>query len=173
VIGVQNYGKIYDKMSERIPMMLGFNFPTFGWLDRVSLEVEYFKNRYRNDMALLGNQRNVADWTLQAHPMPSPTPVRYSDFGIDQGVWVSKTGDSVKVLGTPQDKENLHSDDLKWSLNLEKSIQTNIRITAQIANDHFRPRAVATNFIVQAGGTAEAFTAASDWYCMLRLGYFF
>jgi hypothetical protein len=173
VIGIKNYGKTYDKIGERIPMMLGFNFPTFGILDRLSLEVEYFKNRYRNDMAMLGNQRNVADWTLQAHPLPSPGPVRYSDYGIDQGQWVNNQGDTVKILGTPQDKENLHSDDFKWSLNLEKNIQSNIRFTAQIANDHYRPKAVATNFIVQAGGTAEAFTAASDWYFMLRLGYFF
>lgn len=173
VIGVENYGKTYDKLGERIPMMLGFNFPTFGLLDHLSLEVEYFKNRYRNDMALLGNQRNVADWTLQDHPIPSPAPPRYSDYGIENGVWVNGNGDTTQVAGTPLDVENLHSDDFKWSLHLEKTIHSSIRLTGQIANDHYRPRAIATGFITQAGGTAEAFSSNSDWYFMLRLGYFF
>ncbi len=173
VIGIKNYGKTYDKLSERIPVMLGVNVPTWGLLDHLSLEVEYFKNRYRNDMALLGNQRNVADWTLQEHVIPTPAPVRYADYGIENGVWMNANGDSVVVAGTPLDVENLHTDDFKWSVHLEKTIRSSIRFTAQIANDHYRPRAIATGFINQEGGTAEALSSKSDWYFMLRLGYFF
>jgi hypothetical protein len=42
-----------------------------------------------------------------------------------------------------------------------------------VANDHYRPRPVATGLIASSGGVAEAFSEQSDWYFMLRMGYFF
>jgi len=39
----------YDILKERMPFMVGFNFPTFKFLDVVSIEIEYWANRYLNN----------------------------------------------------------------------------------------------------------------------------
>lgn len=174
VLGIKDYGKTYGDISKRIPVMLGFNFPTFGLLDRLSIEVEQYKAPYRNDLGRLGNNNVVADWTRQPKPIPSPKPVGNDDFTIDaNGNWMNAKGDTLNVRGTPLDKENISTDDLKWSLFLDKSVAKHIRFMAQIANDHYRPRPVATGLIAANGGTAEAFSDKSNWYFMLRMGYFF
>jgi hypothetical protein len=146
VLGVKNYGSYYNDIARRIPVMGGFNFPTFGLLDYFSLEVEYYASPYRNDLANIGNLNAVADWTDEDRPKPSPVPVVYAD--------------SLR-------------DNLKWSVFLEKTVQKHVTFIAQVANDHFRPRPIATGDIKAAGGTAEAFTTPKDWYFMLRMGYFF
>ncbi len=46
VLGVQNYPYMYEKMTERMPMLVGFNVPTFKLLDVLSVEVEYYKTRF-------------------------------------------------------------------------------------------------------------------------------
>jgi hypothetical protein len=56
LIGVKNYGVAlytpvwYNSILERIPVMLGFNFPAFKLLDVLSLEGEWWGNRYPNSM---------------------------------------------------------------------------------------------------------------------------
>lgn len=150
VLGTKNYGTIYDKIGERIPIMAGFNFPAFGFLNYLSLEVEYYRSPYRNDLANIGNLNNVADWTdlIPSRPTPSPVPV--------QGIYPDSTRDNWK-----------------WSVNMEKIVAGHVHFIAQVANDHFRPRPMATTSISSKGGTAEAFTSPKDWYLMFRMGYFF
>ena len=174
VLGLKNYGKTYGDISKRIPIMFGVNLPTWGLLDRLAIEVEHYGSPYRNDLSRLGNNNMVADWTQQEHPIPSPKPVDNSDYGIDTaGNWVNSLGETVNLRGTALDKENVTSDDLKWSLNVEKIFSGHIHLLAQAANDHYRPRPTATNLITASGGTAEAFNENSNWYFMLRMGYFF
>lgn len=54
ILGVINYPisrdgyTRYDNIMERIPVMVGFNFPTFKLLDVLSAEVEWFNNPYPN-----------------------------------------------------------------------------------------------------------------------------
>jgi len=174
VIGLKSYGKAYGKIAERIPVMVGFNFPTFGLLNHLSLEVEYYGAKYRNDLALVGNNNVVAPWTIQDHRLPSPKPVSNEDYSIHtSGYFVKSTNDSVLVRGTAMDKENVTKDDIKWSVNIDKVIQSHVQFLAQVANDHFRPRPVASGLIQSEGGTAEVFASPKDWYFMLRIGYFF
>lgn len=190
IIGLRNYGKTYGKLSRRIPVMLGFNFPTWGLLDHLSLEVEYYGARYRNDLALVGNNNLVADWTIQDHPTPSPKPPTDSLYLIQDHAYVNRAGDTVRVAGTALDKDNLTRDDLKWSLYLDKIVAGHIRFIGQIANDHYRPRPVAAGMIKSTGGTAEVFADRTslgapdewykpwtvlkgDWYYMIRIGFLF
>jgi hypothetical protein len=176
LLGVKNYGKTYGKRAERIPVTLGFNLPAFGLVDRLSVEGEWYGAKYRNDLANIGYTNGVADWTRQEHPIPSPKPVMNSDFNIDStGTWNNRvTGASLPVKGTALDKENLTSDDFKWSINLEKMISGSLQLSIQVANDHYRPRPVALQgYIFSDGGTKEAFAAKSDWYTMLRMSHFF
>ena len=83
-----------------------------------------------------------------------------------------RTGDTLQVRGTSWDVENLVTDNWKWSLYLEKTLHNHLSFSAQIANDHFRPRPASTA-INEQGGMAEAFTTPRDWYFMFRIGYFF
>ncbi len=148
IIGIKNYGTTYAKISDRIPIMVGFNLPAFKWLDFLSVEFEYYGSKYRNDLANTGNINGVADWTVQTRPTPSPAPVA--------GVYSDST-----------------RDDIKWSLNLQKTVKQHIQFICQIADDHYRPRPIANGFISATGGTAEALTTPRDWYLMARIGYFF
>lgn len=56
LLGVKNYGVAlyspiwYNSRLERIPVMVGFNFPAFKFLDVISLEGEWWGNRYPNSM---------------------------------------------------------------------------------------------------------------------------
>lgn len=43
VLGLKNYSYWYDDITERLPIMFGFNFPTFKLIDVLSLEAEYYK----------------------------------------------------------------------------------------------------------------------------------
>lgn len=173
ILGVQNYGKAYNDISKRIPVMFGISLPTWKLLDRLSIEVEHYKSPYRNDLARIGNNNVVADWTRQAHPIPSPKPLSDADYGIRDGKWVDVKGDTIVVAGTGLARENVTTDDFKWSVNIEKAVSGHIRFSAQVANDHYRPRPVSTTLISSSGGTAEAFSESSNWYFMLRMGYFF
>jgi hypothetical protein len=169
LIGIKNYGTIYAKRSERLPVMVGFNIPTAGLLNHLSLEVEYYKSPYRNDLVRIGNNNVVADWTTQQHPIASPKPPEYSDYGLD----TAGVNGTINVKGTALDKEHVTKDDIKWSLFFDKTLSGHISLMGQVANDHFRPRPMATGLINSEGGTQEAFSSMSDWYFMLRFGYFF
>jgi hypothetical protein len=56
LLGVKNYGVAlytpvwYNSILERIPVMVGFNVPAFKILDVLSLEGEWWGNRYPNSM---------------------------------------------------------------------------------------------------------------------------
>jgi hypothetical protein len=49
LLGFRNYPKYYDDRSRRLPVMLGVNLPAFGWLDKFSLEVEYYRSPHHTD----------------------------------------------------------------------------------------------------------------------------
>ncbi|HAO98823.1 MAG TPA: hypothetical protein DCQ83_02125, partial [Fibrobacteres bacterium] len=193
ILGVKNYGSYYDDIWQRIPVMIGFNIPTFGLLDYLSLEVEWYGSRYRNTLSGIGNVNSLTQPGTFPTPVeptsdiPSPVPVSYDDYyknyAMDKtvphpgnpdslGRLALGTGDILQIKGTAWDVENLMTDNWKWSLYLEKTVHRHIVFTAQIANDHYRPRPAATA-INEQGGMAEAFTSPHDWYFMFRMGYFF
>ena len=153
LLGVQNYGTIYAKRSQRIPVMGGFNFPAFGILDLLSLEVEWYGSPYRNDLGNIGNPGGiVAPWMSNNSltPIPSPGPV-------SPGAYPDSTRDNWK-----------------WSVLAQKTFARHIRFTGQIANDHYRPYQMPAKGVVNStGGTAAALTRPGDWYFMGRLGFLF
>jgi hypothetical protein len=192
LIGVKNYGTIYGKRSERIPVVVGFNLPAFGWLDVMSLEVEWYGARYRNDIGKLTDSKKSQ--------LPSPIPMSYKSYdpisdkggvdpvtgrllrdSVDAGgtVVTDADGNPIKVAGdlqirgTALDIENLTQDNWKWSLYMQKTVREHVRFTAQVANDHFRPAPIRGTKYTDVGGTAESSSSLKDWYFMVRMGYFF
>ena len=193
LIGVQNYGSVYSDRGQRIPVVIGFNLPAFGWLDVVSLEAEWYGARYRNSVSKLTQQKYSE--------LPSPIPVSYKTYdpinakgGVDPATGrllkdsldaggnpvIDGSGNVIKVpgplqiTGTALDIEGLTEDNWKWSLYFRKTVRGHIRFTGQIANDHFRPPATRTQYAdLDGSGAAEFSSSLQDWYLMLRMGYFF
>jgi hypothetical protein len=180
IIGVKNYGTVYKNISERIPVMIGFNIPTFGILDYFSVELEYYGAKFRGDYSKLGTFNSLYVRGINPSspnnppPQPSPIPVSYKDFGIDTlGNWVNAAGDTINVKGTGMDVQNMTTDNIKWSVYFEKTVLGHLRFIGQVANDHLQPRPVRKSGNAEAAGFSEAFTTPKDWYFMARLGYYF
>ncbi len=154
VLGLKNYGTYYDDVKERIPVMVGFNVPTFGILDVFSLEVEYYASPFKNDLGNIGNPNAiVAPWMWQnaLTPIASPGPV-------SPGAYADSTADNWK-----------------WSVFARKTVAKHIQFTAQIANDHTRPAPLVNSAagIGTTGGTSAVLTSPKDWYFMGRVGFLF
>jgi hypothetical protein len=49
ILGLKDYPLLYESIKQRIPMMVGFNFPAFNLLDVIGLEIEYCANQYPNN----------------------------------------------------------------------------------------------------------------------------
>ncbi len=188
VLGVKNYGSVYHDIYQRIPVMMGFNVPTFGLLDYFSVEVEWYGARYRNDLSKIGSINSLAPYFPGISPPqpavtlgPSPIPVSYQDMVGEGNLWsggVDSLGrlvndPSIQITGTDLDIEDMTSDNWKWSVFLEKKILDHIDLIAQVANDHTRPSPVRISGISEGGGMAEGFSSLKDWYVMFRMGYFF
>lgn len=65
VLGLKDYPKYYADIKRRIPVMLGFNLPAFGWLDKFDVEVEYYASK---NMADYGKAESDYSWV----PRPDP-----------------------------------------------------------------------------------------------------
>lgn len=65
LLGTKNYAKYYDKPLRRIPVMLGLNLPAWGWLDKFSLEVEYYASK---NMADYGKMETSYSWVPRTDP---------------------------------------------------------------------------------------------------------
>lgn len=139
VIGL-NFDKahtdIYGGIGNRMPAMLGFNFPAFGFLDHLSLEVQHYGATFSDDTYRLARDNDRPT---------SPIPYSRTDTLV-----VHKR------------------DDWKWALHGAKTIQGHFKVSAQVANDHFRPGGTVT-----APSYEAAMTTPKDWYWMAKIAYFF
>lgn len=142
IIGLKNYGVIYTKMSERIPVMAGFNLPTFGLLDDFAVEVEYFPSPYMPDYA------KIMEYSS---PIPRSPNYNRSDSG---------------ATAIPYD---VKADDWKWSVYVSKVLAGHVKLSAQMASDHFRIGAQQPWFPTY----DETFSTWKDWYLMGKLTFFF
>lgn len=89
VLGLKDYSFYYEDVSKRMPIMFGFNFPTFKIMDVLALEFEhyaypfkaYFNNQMNKTLPLPDNDYN--DWS------PSSTQYTFDDW--KWSVYVKKT----------------------------------------------------------------------------------
>jgi hypothetical protein len=122
LLGIENdraHKELYGDYLHRMPMMVGFNLPAFKMLDLLSLEVEWYGAKYRDDLWRYQTGRNY---------YPSPLPVSNSD-----------------VLSVTDVEKNVKRDNWKWSLYAARTIQDHFKVSVQVANDHFRPGGVVGN----------------------------
>ena len=141
ILGVKNYPFYYDKVTERMPIMAGFNFPCFKFLDLLSLQVEYFNSPYVNSY-----------WELVRTNSAIPT----APLGSDVTRSVSAYNDITK------------HDNLAWSVLAKKNFGGASYIAMQVARDHIRTVSIDT---WTAPEPVEVLGRNSDWYWMLQFGY--
>ena len=160
LLGVKNYSGIYEDRSERMPIMLGVNLPTFRLLNALSFEVEYFRNGNPDDM---GSQ--------QAKLNPGYAYNTITSYTQDNGGGLGNapnpgTQDYYTIL--LKDHFDNHRDDWKWSLYAVKQVTTGISLRAQVANDHFR--AQDTYFPGYWTGPSML-RAPKDWYYVVSINF--
>lgn len=143
VLGVKNYPVFYDKLSERIPIMVGVNLPGFKFLDLVSIQVEQFKSRWLNNTSQIGNDG-----------LPLPIFPIASDTVASKSEWNDLAG----------------KDDFKWSFLVQKKIGNYITISGQAANDHMRM--VSSRFFYGPQFDHNEVTITNDhWYWMTQISW--
>jgi hypothetical protein len=145
IIGFNNFPIYYRSIKERMPMMLGFNFPTFKFLDFLALEVEYMKNPHLNSDFITANFRHAQPKSLDhaAKELPDIADPLY-DFDGQRDI-------------------NHTDDDFKWTLTAQKSFGY-WNLAGQVGKDHYRPLDPAFR-----PSLTEAATTSDAWYYMLRL----
>lgn len=98
----------FSDISQRIPIMIGFNIPTFKALDYLSVEVEYFGWPYSPSL-----------YNYESQLVTLPRPI------------IPKAPDGQNILYTK-------GNNLKWSINARKTLWGGFSIVGQIADDHTR-----------------------------------
>jgi hypothetical protein len=91
ILGTKNYPVYYEKPWRRIPIMVGFNIPAFKLLDVLSVEAEWYNNKYANDYSKTNwNSSGVVPKPVEAPNFESkPYPWYWSVYAcrsITQGL---------------------------------------------------------------------------------------
>ncbi len=144
VLGWKNYPVLYENRSQRIPITVGFNLPTFGFLEALSLEVEHYGSKFPDNFyQVYNNELPIPHWSEN---------------------WPSKD----TVANYAPNSSAIRGDDWKWSVYARKQIIGGIRLYAQAASDHMRPYEYNV-FPFYAPVTNRN---GKDWYyvCRLELG---
>lgn len=166
VIGLDQskaYNAIYGGLGKRMPVMVGFNLPMFGFLDHLSLEAEWYRAPFRDDLTR---------YLSGSHVKPaSPIPVSNGYLGgAPDRTDPTKLADSQMPWADADVNKPITKDDFKWSLHGARIIQNHFKVSFQVANDHFRPGGPATS----SSPSYEAIlTTPKDWYWMTKVAYFF
>jgi hypothetical protein len=130
---------------ERMPIMVGFNIPTFKMLDLLSVEVEWFNSPWINSYSRLALEGGGATPQLPA--------------GEGQP-WYSENGYN-DISG---------KDNLSWSLLAQKKVVKVLTISGQVARDHAR-FVSRTNWFGPNVDPNEALITSKDWYWMLQISF--
>jgi hypothetical protein len=141
LLGVANQPIFYEDRLKRIPVMFGANLPAFGWLDRLSFQVEWF-----------GTADPVSTASIGSYAAPLPAARVYREPAAD------------KLFYT---WDRYDRDDWKWSLQAKRQLLPGLSIYAQAARDHFRTYSFVTSY---GHGTdpGDVLTDDSHWYWLVN-----
>ena len=143
ILGLKDYPRYYNNISERMPVMFGFDIPTFKFLDVLAFEAEYYTSPYFGN-----NSQTLYDG--YDYPVPIPDP-NWTDeeYNTDHGL-VTTTAHRWK-----------------WSLYGSKAFGKNFRIVAQAARDHsrFQTSLYDQPYYLFDG---DVTVGAKDWYYLFR-----
>lgn len=77
------------------------------------------------------------------------------------------------TLSTDTLETNVKKDNFKWSLYGSRIIQKHIKVSLQVANDHFRPGIFNGYGDNKPAGSQAVTVSTKDWYWMGKVAYFF
>ncbi len=146
VLGWENRPFYYEKRSERMPIMLGFNLPTFRLLDMLSVEFQYYRSPFPQDIDKVRSS-GYPIWVIPADSTGSSSIAAKDYLSSD-------------TAATYRDFD--HS--LRWAVFAKRALGERVSLYAMAASDYTRP--------VHFFGDPEQvpFTRRSGhWYYVLRL----
>jgi hypothetical protein len=130
VLGWKNYPYYYEDRMRRIPVMVGFNFPTFKLLDRLSLELEFRNPEFLNSSRI--------SYEVDGLPLPyiPRTTVPYDSTllaykSVGRPAWDS-AGRTVQMDSLMKEQG------FKWSVYAKRTIVPGLTLYCQAASDHMR-----------------------------------
>jgi hypothetical protein len=77
VVGVRNFPNYFEHIEDRMPFVLGFNFPGFKFVDLINTEWEYCSNKWAY------SPENVYSNSNSSKSVPKPISL----FGMTQNPW--------------------------------------------------------------------------------------
>ena len=113
MLGVKDYPVFYENVTDRMPVMMGVNVPTFGVFDVLAVQAEYFRTPWLN------NTYSIAEGDGQR---------------VFNTPYLPGGGDEVLAGRVYEDARR---DDWKWSVMARKSVGR-LTLSAQVARDHLR-----------------------------------
>ncbi len=141
VLGWKNYPFLYEKRTERMPIMGGVNIPTMRLLDVLSFEIEYYNSPFFNSFK---------------EPLYSALPIwqlpDYSDPA------------SVAAYEAAAKRDNW-----KWTVYGRKRITRGVEIYAQAASDHIRTFHVLEGLMPTMVPITNR--NGKDWYYLIRFQF--
>jgi hypothetical protein len=143
LLGLKDYPLFYTKKSERMPVMVGVNLPTFGMLDLLAVQAEYLKSSQLNSYYYLA-EGNVAIPYMPEGDLNAYSKTDYLDA--------------------------TESDNFSWSILARKSIYNTFTISAQLARDHLRT-VNADWWYASKQEPNEVLPTSKAWYWMLQFGW--
>jgi len=159
ILGFKNYWPWYSDILDRIPIMFGFNLPTFKLLDVMSLQLQYFRSPYWNTWEFMWKSGSALPY------QGSLTPSTYEG-------WIKDTSASTAPI---------HEDDWKWSLYMSRKVGKNMRFSLQFANDnlfktkYMPPPPTQSKFVEITRSTwwKGKWGMIDNWYWMAKIMYYF
>ncbi|MBN1761403.1 MAG: hypothetical protein JW863_23975 [Chitinispirillaceae bacterium] len=133
----------FDTLLQKMPIMMGFNFPAFKILDLVSLQLEYYGKKYVNAVPLPCGSRKGKYYPVSTIPY-NPGGGSVYDSLYEQGGAVN----------------------WKWSVYVQKTIFDNFSITAQAARDHLLNTVRGLSMLEV--DREEALVQNKHWYWMIK-----
>jgi hypothetical protein len=117
LLGWENQPVFYEDRARRMPLMFGVHLPTFGLLDQLTVQGEYFDSPWANSTRSLGEQNAAVP------SYPNGSDLLFSDRDYND---ISE------------------HDNLSWSVLLRRTLVPRLNVSLQVARDHMRT--VGTNW---------------------------
>jgi hypothetical protein len=141
VLGLKNYPRYYDNLSQRIPVMLGFNIPVFGLLNL------FLPGFTRHDLFKV--------------------ELEYQGTDVPNGIY--RTFYPQYYGPIPDSIPGVKRTMLKWSLYANKKIGSHLSLIGQIANDHLMPDNY--NIHNQYQPLTDVTLRANDWWWVVKVRF--
>ncbi len=119
IIGTENYSYYYNNISQRMPVMFGFYFPTFKLLDMLNIEFEH----YSNPLSTCSQNQTCLYQPPASGSYPVCLPV---------------PGTAPSIFNSLSAAEDNSSYAWKWSVYAKKTITSHVALTLECARDHYR-----------------------------------